>query len=483
MIIDLDDLNQHPELAAFINAKPHEDLVALASKLKPSYEFSSGNLTPLIIAAALGYLPQVNMLCTLHPDAEVEGAINAARSNDHEEIANRLTQTNTMTLPMSLGSIFDSMTPEQRHLLIGGLESSILSPEQLKRIKKASEWSVFNQDEIISRMSIAGYIPNPKGACYGISHMVMQAFLTDEYDSMVNLMHTIRSIPLDDFRHDNEYQHDITNNTRVIQNIRDQLKDDNMPCDTIDVRKKITNMLAFFDGVALIQDTYAHKALFEEGSISIFQSFDAIMPFVLTMASDTPEKKPALIDDFFGEYDRNTLTQFLTISQSHLTENFSIQLSGKYNKEITSGHAINLNYDSAKQQWLLVDPNRLPGVTFGTGMDSHVELANAIFGCYGTLGVDEQQLDMSIYTTSEHANSFREQYALLEMQDEWLKPRITDALRKACASGPLERVKCLIDRMDGPLDASNLLSNAFKGNQFEIVKFLIDEKKSAIWVP
>jgi len=88
----IDFKEKYPELSAFINAKSDEDLVDLAQKLKPTYDFGSESATPLMIAATLGLVDQVKALFDLDPDIDSVEAEIIAKDFDRVEVLKYLEQ-------------------------------------------------------------------------------------------------------------------------------------------------------------------------------------------------------------------------------------------------------------------------------------------------------------------------------------------------------------------------------------------------------
>lgn len=56
-----------------------------------------------------------------------------------------------------------------------------------------------SQKWLLDRMTTLGYKPNPLGACFGVSHMAMQASLANEFQKFYRRLQLINYIPIDEF--------------------------------------------------------------------------------------------------------------------------------------------------------------------------------------------------------------------------------------------------------------------------------------------
>jgi len=181
------------------------------------------------------------------------------------------------------------------------------------------------------------------------------------------------------------------------------------------------------------------------------QDYQSIMPYVLPVTYETPEKKPELViklEQYLkNSYTRDSLKNSLSLLSSFLKEDFSLQISS-HNKENPNGHTINLNYDSIKQQWLLANPNSLPGTTYDCSDYGQLLLANRIFECY-EYAEQSPGFDINLFTTQEHSETIREQFANVEKQPGWIPSQES----RHTLYDPLFNAVCL----DKPSDVRRLL--------------------------
>ncbi len=121
------------------------------------------------------------------------------------------------------------------------------------------------------------------------------------------------------------------------------------------LNNQIIEMTAFFDTLALNQSPAEYSFLFEDGEEVFVQNRERTLPITVPINLDNNTNRPALVRYYSGTYSKGELIAYLSSLKSHLgSTSFSLQLS-------TKRHAINLNYDSQTEQWLLIDPNHLPG--------------------------------------------------------------------------------------------------------------------------
>lgn len=266
----------------------------------------------------------------------------------------------------------------------------------------------------MARMQATGYDINMIGMCFGLSHMAMQAFLADDMKTFNERLQAIYTTPVEDFKND-------------FQSLREkqkQLLAEGKKNDANEITKKIVDMLAFFDGIALYNDTdnLKYRSIFkDEDGVFLFddrfideeqkdvlpQDSEKVMPLVLPLKLEDEGKAPAEIGPVSGRsYSKLLLRDQLSQFQSKLgTHTFSLILSAEMYATNGGGHSINLNYDCTTKQWLLIDPNFLPGVTF----NDFDKLTDAIFQAY-RMKEESDELNMrsmGIYTSYEHGNKMQ----------------------------------------------------------------------------
>lgn len=225
----------------------------------------------------------------------------------------------------------------------------------------------------IRRMKAVGYKINPGGMCFGMTHMAIQAFLADDMKTFNQRLQIIKNMPIDDF--ENDYA--------KLRARQEQFISENKTLDADKICANIIDISAFFDGVALYQDS---EKLFTDN----IKSQDAlkIMPVLRPVRLDKKGKEPVMIESIFGNYDKADLITYISTLQNHLNKySFSLHLSA-------SRHAASLHFNHKTKQWLFIDPNKLPGVEY----DDSALLAEALLSAYWEDGTQGFIMRTNIYT-------------------------------------------------------------------------------------
>jgi len=266
----------------------------------------------------------------------------------------------------------------------------------------------------ISRMKAAGYaVKEDKGYCFGMSYMALQAFLADDMKTFNDRLYVIASIPVEDFKHD-------------FANLREKqqlLLQNGQQDEAKKIAETIVDILALFDGIALYHSTSDYKHLFEEPNKVLSQDAAKTMQITLPVSLDSKDNKPALISCHSGAYNQEDLKEYLAVMEKNLGSNsFALKLS-------CADHAINLNYDAKIKQWLLIDPNTLPGVEYS---DAGL-LAKAMLVAFGqSTGL---VMETSLYTTHKHANNIQDDFLSMIQTPEWLELHSSSKLNTVFEDG------------------------------------------------
>jgi len=259
--------------------------------------------------------------------------------------------------------------------------------------------SLRGQAWYISRMKATGYTAYDKGHCFGMSYMALQAFLTDDMKTFNDRLYVIASIPVEDFKND-------------FANLREEqqlLLQNGKHAEAKKIAEIIVDILALFDGIALYHTPKDYIQLFEEPKKVRCKDAAKTMQIIVPVSLDSKDNNPALISCYSGAYTQEDLKQYLAIMEKKLGGNsFALTLN-------SAGHAINLDYDAKNKQWLLIDPETLPGVEyFDAGL-----LAKAMLVAFGqSTGL---VMETSLYTTHKHANNIQDDFLSMIQTPEWLE--------------------------------------------------------------
>ncbi len=200
-----------------------------------------------------------------------------------------------------------------------------------------------SQSGCFKRLRAAGYLIESGGQCYGMSAMTLQAFLAGEMDKLVERLNRIQHLPVMLFRDDfgGLKQH--------IQELIEQGKRD----ESIAKQQEYIDIRSFFDGITLYQTPGSYREL--HSSNTLLKQTQAPNQALLMPAVFSSQKKLFKIYLSIGAYGKRELNIFLKLLKNHLGNHFF----GLHIHSTT--HSMNLNYDTEREQWLLIDPNNLPG--------------------------------------------------------------------------------------------------------------------------
>ncbi len=261
-----------------------------------------------------------------------------------------------------------------------------------------SEASMKGQGWYLKSMKAVGYSLKDGGHCFGMAHMAMQAFLVDEemteFDKRLRL---IERLPLSD----------VENNFSKLKSSQQALLEKGEIEIAENINSSITNIQAFFDGIALYQSTSTYTHLFET-SVK-HQDAEKTMAITHPVLMDLEEESPTLVSCDSGAYNQSELETYLELLEKHLGDNsFALEL-------ISARHAINLNYSEKNKCWLLLDPNNLPAVKYkDTGL-----LAKALMQGY------KQKkglvMETSLYTKKKHAENMGKNRSSMKETPEYQK--------------------------------------------------------------
>jgi hypothetical protein len=264
----------------------------------------------------------------------------------------------------------------------------------------------YGQDWFLSRMKALGYsftheLDLIKGHCYGIAHMGLQAFLANDITTFNQRIAIIKSIPVA------AYQNDFA----LLKQERDEMLQQGLLDKANEINQKISDILAFFDGVSVLQNAFGknYTELFEDKYP--VQSGSRVMPLVRSLVLDDIDNSPLRIQSVSGAYNRKELIQYITLLKENLGMNsFSLVF-------MSSQHEINLNYDHTNQQWQLIDANQLPAQIY---IQPDL-IADAVLDAFtfGSVKREGLVVHTEIYTKTKHALQLRNNLSSLENLTAW----------------------------------------------------------------
>lgn len=186
----------------------------------------------------------------------------------------------------------------------------------------------FGQDVFLNCMNHFGYSINQNGMCYGLSCMGMQAIILNDLDVFNQRLRKVQEI--------------------------NQLIEEGKALEALPV-----DVAAFFDGISLYYNPQKHADLFGDQTVKL-QDWRLVAPM---LSPDKLEAKGGLdqFGNFSGIYSLLDLKKML----SAFTAAFAQDSSEPIALQISSGkHNIALGFYPEKNEWCLVDANKLPPAIF-----------------------------------------------------------------------------------------------------------------------
>lgn len=243
------------------------------------------------------------------------------------------------------------------------------------------------------RMHQIGYKVDFTGMCFGITHMAIQAFLTDDIKTFNQRLETIQNIPIFNF----------TDNFAKLREQRDEYAAQGKTREAEEIRAKLIDISAFFDGVAL------HQKPELLGSATKRQDASITLPVLCPVHLDSEKNKPVLIRSFIGSYDKSELIAYLHSLQQHLgSHSFSLYLEA-------SQHCVSLHFNQKSSQRLLIDPNKLPGVSF-SDLD---KLADALLSAFCQTVSQGLVMKTMIYTNNQYKHQIEQDFSRMQTTSQW----------------------------------------------------------------
>lgn len=202
-----------------------------------------------------------------------------------------------------------------------------------------AESNLCTHNDLVKITQSIGYMGAEYGMCNGITSMGMQAVLIRDVDSYNNRLQKI---------------------TRIFKESTGSSYEEKI-LDTAMQIKVDPEMLAFFEGVELFQQSHRYTDLFKDEVKPAFQDDPKSMESLLSMiASKDAEAKGgiAYIGGFSGVYNTSQFMFYLS-SFRRLCDQLSCQHPIAL-KLGSASHTIYIAYDPFKESWFFIDSNQLP---------------------------------------------------------------------------------------------------------------------------
>lgn len=202
---------------------------------------------------------------------------------------------------------------------------------------KSPDNRIQNQRNCIDNLQGQGYNVDAEGACFGIAHMGMQAFLADPTMSLFNAR--LKCLQ------------------QSSQPFEKKMLEENFRIE----------IMPFLDGIALYQKPEAYSELFAEPSQTLSQDAQRVLPIVMPVKFDKDKtKQPTLIIKNYGAYTQSELANYLNLLKAHNPDkSFALILGGNQ-------HCVNLNYRHDTSQWMLVNHDPAALFTDTTKLSNHL---------------------------------------------------------------------------------------------------------------
>ncbi|KTD43093.1 ankyrin repeat domain-containing protein [Legionella parisiensis] len=339
-----------------------------------------------------------------------------------------------------------------------------------------------NKDWLIGLMQETGYHPDPRGMCFGVANMGMQAILAEEFklfegrfERLIGIYGEFEGIrKVRDFLEAEtvnpaQQLNDVAKKTliatlQIEEKLREKRKEwsthllrvENVPFDKLraEVNKKeneflyaiyvkqelekcdnalekIKDMLtdpdndymAFFEGVEIYQQPGLHLPLFETGK-QLKQDTLLSAPLVL---SQKLEQRGGVsrIKTFIGAYSSEELFKYFSTLKNELQgiQKPIVFILG------SSDHAITVGYDPALDQWLLINSGREPEHIPGNNVR---EISQRVYNVFST--GSQCAFVTNVYCNKANEESLKKRMTAWEQQPEFQELHKIDA-RKAARSG------------------------------------------------
>lgn len=330
----------------------------------------------------------------------------------------------------------------------------------------------FNQIEIMKRAQTLGFFIDEKGLCFGISHMFMQAVMSNDIDNLLERFNLILDIPVSEFKQ--------TFDNKIYNALKEK---DN------DTLQRFYSLYAFFSGCVLYQSPEMYQRLFSRKKLYHQKEIPALT-LVNSVYLEKEREAPYQILNTLGNYDDKELRIYLKSLRSYLDKTpLHFILS-------SSSHFIYLYYSPKNKQWCLSDPNYLPGKHYR--IKDEDALADALKK--HLLGDKTTLIDSTLYVKQSETKMLEKPLTQLKKDSDWQaihtldKPHINEVnldnitlFYMACENGDITLLRKLLKIEKGHQQITKMnkagitpLWIACRNGHIDIVKLLLEIQNTNI---
>lgn len=312
---------------------------------------------------------------------------------------------------------------------------------------------------LLEKIQYLGYDIDLTGLCFGISNMARQAYLAGEIDKFGKRIRYFQYLSANELN---------------------LLKHNKIGGFLIDNEGSSSwELWAFLDGVCLYQTPSQYRHLFKNKGFSQLER--AAITLITPSQMEHPEKRMYQSPQTFsGIYTRVELHEFINSLATHLSVPVSFILN-------SHNHSVSLNFEPSTKQWLLIDPNKLPGIKFDDPSQNvnTEDLVNQLIHSFNASG-NHVGFAAELFVNKTNQTQLRKDLKILSDYSPWQAIHQTNLKSKeyknnwlhlAVAHGEVDTIDKLINAgtdINCKLNANFPLGLACKIGQFESVNQLIE---------
>lgn len=332
------------------------------------------------------------------------------------------------------------------------ISKTIVLTEAITHINAINIRPIFkDQLWIMDRMRAVGYKITDNGECYGLAYMATQAFLIDDMASFNQRLQLIYQLSLDD----------CANDFKALRQKKQYHLEHQEHDKAKDLNEMITDLRAFFDGIALYQlpQIYLHDE--QQQPLSKKQDAVKTRAIVQSIGLEKELNVPADIAILTGTYTKKDLAQYLDLFVEKMGQ-YSFALNLGSNK-----HAMALFFDAKTQHWIIVDPNNLPPEDY-----IHTQyVVAALFNYFCVSSKEKDLIVMStrITTIKRDEQPLKQQYEQLQNDERWKKLHCQRRDFVDVFGFTAETLYELATCRNSKIDDADILNLAFSVKQYDVI--------------
>lgn len=319
-----------------------------------------------------------------------------------------------------------------------------------------------------------GYQGNLGGMCYGVAQMAMQAALVDElavFDERIQLLRCYDG------------------SADLLKAHIDQAKEviKLFPGKVPKAAQRYLDIQAFFDGIELYQLGYSkHKDIVDARSQDEGSGY--LLPILTSQKITANNGKITTAAIIQGNFKKQNIAELLKQLARHAEESgkvsFSIGMSA-------NAHAINVSYNPAKKQWVIMDANHLPSQV----LNNPAIVAEQILSAFNFKKNNIEKMSINLRAAvNVHENNlnkneirtFKNKLQKFNKFSEWDPHQLYLQAEFLLAANDVDLFKQVYKKLgiDILLMLGNqLLIKACQHDSAEIAEFIINESKKSILMP